>query len=161
NMFLATMLDPFVNGRGGVPGGIGLGFAPEQPKLPPEIANAYNAVFKAPVAPVAYAPRWGAWASAYGGCNNRRRGPVVGRSGDPIVIGSHDLIARAGGYAAGLDHRIGPDTVVGLALAGGFTNWSLSAGLGGGKSDAFQTGVYGVTRAGPAYLAAAFAYTHH
>ena len=34
-------------------------------------------------------------------------------------------------------------------------------GLGGGKSDAFQAGVYGATRSGPAYIAAAFAYTHH
>jgi outer membrane autotransporter protein len=46
-------------------------------------------------------------------------------------------------------------------LAGGGTNWSLSQGLGGGKSDAFQAGVYGATKYGPAYLAAAFAFTNH
>ena len=34
-------------------------------------------------------------------------------------------------------------------------------GLGGGKSDAFQAGVYGATRSGPAYLAAALAFTNH
>ena len=50
---------------------------------------------------------------------------------------------------------------MGLALAGGGTNWSLAQGLGGGKSDAFQAGVYGATRSGPAYLAAAFAFTNH
>ena len=50
---------------------------------------------------------------------------------------------------------------MGVALAGGGTNWSLAQGLGGGKSDAFQAGVYGVTRSGPAYLAAAFAFTNH
>ena len=51
-----------------------------------------------------------------------------------------------GGFAGGLDYRFTPDTVVGVALAGGGTNWSLAQGLGGGKSDAFQAGVYGVTR---------------
>ena len=54
-----------------------------------------------------------------------------------------------------------PNTVVGVALAGGGTDWSLANGLGGGKSDAFQAGVYGVTRSGPAYLAAAFTFTNH
>ena len=77
------------------------------------------------------------------------------------MVGSHDLSARTAGFAAGLDYRLTPDTVVGFALAGGGTNWSLAQGLGGGRSDAFQAGVYGATRAGPAYLAAAFAYTNH
>ena len=65
------------------------------------------------------------------------------------------------GFAGGLDYRVTPNTVVGVALAGGGTNWSLAQGLGGGKSDAFQAGVYGATRSGPAYLAAAFAFTNH
>jgi outer membrane autotransporter protein len=77
------------------------------------------------------------------------------------VVGSHDLSARAAGFAAGLDYHLTPNTVVGVALAGGGTNWSLAQGLGGGKSDAFQAGVYGATRSGPAYLAAAFAFTNH
>ena len=81
--------------------------------------------------------------------------------GDPAVVGSHDLTARTAGFAGGLDYRLSPNTVVGFALAGGGTNWSLAQGLGGGKSDAFQAGVYGVTRSGPAYLAAAFAFTNH
>jgi outer membrane autotransporter protein len=50
---------------------------------------------------------------------------------------------------------------VGVALAGGGTNWGLAQGLGGGKSDAFQAGVYGATRSGPAYLAAAFDFSNH
>jgi outer membrane autotransporter protein len=51
--------------------------------------------------------------------------------------------------------------VVGVALAGGGTSWSLANGLGGGKSDAFQAGAYGATRWGAAYVAAALSYTHH
>jgi outer membrane autotransporter protein len=97
--------------------------------------------------------RWSVWGSAYGGSNRT--------TGDPQVVGSHDLSARIAGFAGGFDYRLSPDSVVGLAFAGGGTNWSLAQGLGGGKSDAFQAGVYGVTRSGPAYLAAAFAFTNH
>ena len=82
-------------------------------------------------------------------------------AGDPAVIGSHDFSGRTFGFAAGLDYHLTPDTVVGFALAGAGTDWSLSQGLGGGKSDAFQAGVYGATRSGPAYLAAAFAFANH
>jgi uncharacterized protein with beta-barrel porin domain len=156
DQFLNVMLDPFVDGRSGVGGADhpALGFAPERETMPPDIALAYASVFKAPPAPVpVYEPRWTAWGGAYGGSNRT--------SGDLAVIGSHDLSARTVGGAAGLDYRLTPDTVVGFALAGGGTDWSLAQGLGGGKSDAFQAGVYGATRWGPAYLAAAFAFTNH
>jgi outer membrane autotransporter protein len=110
---------------------------------------------KAPVAtaPPAFEQRWNVWGSAYGGYSRT--------SGDPAGVGSHDVTARAGGFAAGLDYRVTPDTVVGLALAGGGTNWALAGGLGGGESDAFQVGVYSATRAGPAYLAGALAFSNH
>ena len=65
------------------------------------------------------------------------------------------------GFAGGLDYHLSRDSVVGLAFAGGGTDWSLSQGLGGGKSDAFQAGLYGATRWGPAYVAAALAFTNH
>ena len=100
-----------------------------------------------------YGSRWTAWGSAYGGSTHA--------AGDPAVIGSHDLSGRTFGFASGLDYHLTPDTVVGFALAGAGTDWSLSQGLGGGKSDAFQAGIYGATRSGPAYLAAAFAFANH
>ena len=77
---------------------------------------------------------------AYGGSNRT--------SGDPAVVGSHDLSASAAGFAGGLDYHLSRDSVVGFALAGGGTNWSLAQGFGGGRSDAFQAGVYGATRSG-------------
>jgi outer membrane autotransporter protein len=77
------------------------------------------------------------------------------------VVGSHDLSATTAGGAAGLDYRLAPGTVVGFALAGGGTSWGLAQGLGTGKSDAFQAGLYGTARSGSAYLAAALAYTNH
>ena len=128
DQFLNLMLDPFVDGRSGVGGADhpALGFAPERETMPPEIALAYASVFKEPRAPLApvYEPRWTAWAGAYGGSNRT--------TGDIAIVGSHDLAARTVGGAAGLDYHLTPNTVVGFALGGGGTDWSLSQGLGGG-----------------------------
>jgi outer membrane autotransporter protein len=158
SQFLGLMLDPFVDGRSGIAGtnGPALAFAPDRDEaLPDDIALAYSKVLKAPKAPKAptFEQRWSAWGGGFGGANRT--------SGDPAVLGSHDLSARTAGFAGGLDYRLTRDTVVGVALAGGGTNWSLAGGLGGGKSDAFQAGLYGATGWGPAYLAAAFAYANH
>jgi autotransporter-associated beta strand protein len=153
NQFLGIMLDPFVDGRSGVGGGSAIGFAPEREELPDDIALAYAKLLKAPPKPASFEQRWSVWGAGYGGTNRT--------TGDPAVVGSHDLAARTAGGTAGLDYRLAPGTVVGFALAGGGTDWSLAQGIGGGKSDAFQAGVYGTARSGPAYLAAALAYTHH
>jgi outer membrane autotransporter protein len=150
------MLDPFVDGRSGIGGADhpALGFAPARDNTPPEIALAYASVLKGPRVPApVYEPRWTVWGGAYGGSNRT--------TGDLAVTGSHDLSARTAGFAGGLDYHLSRDSVVGLAFAGGGTNWSLSQGLGGGKSDAFQAGLYGATRWGPAYVAAALAFTNH
>jgi T5SS/PEP-CTERM-associated repeat protein len=155
DQFLNLMLDPFVDGRTGM-GGVdrpALGFAPEREALPEDIALAYAKVLKAPPKPPTFEQRWTVWGAGYGGSNRT--------DGDLAVVGSHDLSARTAGGAAGLDYHLSPSTVVGFALAGAGTDWSLSQGLGGGKSDAFQAGIYGATKSGPAYLAAAFAFTNH
>jgi autotransporter-associated beta strand protein len=154
NGFLRLLLDPFADTRavGGTSSAIG--FAPERAAaLPPDVALAYASVLKAPAAPaqptVPLRP-WNIWASGYGGRANI--------SGDPLTIGSHDTSVRDYGYAAGLDYRIAPDTTVGFALGGAGTDWSLASGLGGGRSDVFQAGLYGSKRWGAAYVSAALAY---
>jgi outer membrane autotransporter protein len=152
NQFLNVMLDPFVDGRSEV-NGRAIAFAPEREELPDDIALAYAKILKEPPKPPSFEQRWSVWGAGYGGSNRT--------SGDVAVVGSHDLSASTAGGAAGLDYRLAPGTVVGFALAGGGTNWSLAQGIGGGKSDAFQAGVYGTARSGPAYLAAALAYTNH
>jgi outer membrane autotransporter protein len=156
NQFLNLMLDPFVDGRlgsgGGIGGGQAMSFAPDQQvSLPPDIALAYAGVLKAPP-PAPFAQRWTAWGSAYGGSNTT--------NGD-AAVGSSNVTAHTFGFAGGMDYHYSPDTIFGFALAGGGTNWGLSGGLGDGRSDAFQAGVYGITRAGPAYLAAALSFTNH
>jgi uncharacterized protein with beta-barrel porin domain len=155
NQFLSLMLDPFVDGRSGV-GGVGgpaLGFASEQEELPDDIALAYSKVLKGAPKPASFEQRWSVWGTGFGGSNRT--------TGDLAVVGSHDLSASVAGFAGGFDYRVTPDTVVGIAFAGAGTSWSLAQGLGGGKSDAFQAGLYGATRWGAAYLAAAFGYANH
>ncbi|HLH89295.1 MAG TPA: autotransporter domain-containing protein [Xanthobacteraceae bacterium] len=152
SQFLNLMLDPFVDGRGDPGAGGGLGFAPgEANNLPPAAALAYASVLKAPPRS-AFAQRWTTWAAAFGGTNQMK--------GDPIV-GSTDITASAYGLAAGVDYHVTPDTVFGIALAGGGTNWGLAQGLGTGRSDALLAGVYGVTHAGPAYVAAALSFANN
>ena len=154
NEFLSLMLDPFVAGRSGSPGGgSALGFAPDQPaSFPPDIALAYNSVLKAPPRPATFEGRWTAWGTAYGGYNKT--------DGD-AAIGSNNVTVHTTGFAAGMDYHFTPDAVAGFALAGGGTNWGLAQGLGNGRSDAFQAGVYGTTRSGPWYVAAALAFTNN
>jgi outer membrane autotransporter protein len=114
---------------------------------------AYAGLLKAPpAAPVGFQPRWSAWAAGFGGSNTA--------NGDPI-IGSNNVASKTYGSAVGADYRLTPDTVAGFALAGGGTNWNLAQGLGGGRSDTFQAGVYGKTQAGPAYVVGALAFANH
>ncbi|MGA8078179.1 MAG: hypothetical protein WB868_12410, partial [Xanthobacteraceae bacterium] len=81
--FLDLMLDPFVNGRGNLgsgPGGGGpaLGFAPDQQaNLPPDIALAYDEVFKAPPK-TNFDQRWSAWGAGFGGSGTSNGDPSVG-----------------------------------------------------------------------------------
>jgi uncharacterized protein with beta-barrel porin domain len=153
--FLTLMLDPFVDGRFGfAPGGGGaIGFAPDQENaLPSDIALAYASILnKAPPKPV-FDQRWTAWGAVFGGSSNT--------SGNPTA-GSNNLTASTFGFAGGMDYRLSPDTVVGFGLAGAGTGWGLANNLGTGRSDAFQTGVYGITRAGPAYLGGSLAFANN
>jgi len=153
--FLNLVLDPFVDGRlgsgvGGVSGRV-MGFAPdEETGLPPAIALAYAGVLKAP--PMIFDQRWTAWGASYGGGN--------WTSGN-TTTGSSNLTAQTYGFVGGMDYHYSPDTIFGLALGGGGTAWGLAGGLGTGRSDVFQTGIYGITRSGPAYISAALAFANH
>src|SRR5260370_1200898 len=125
--FLDVLINPYQSSFGGPQDAFTARFqqpffAPERAEaFPPEIANAYAKALKAPPKPPpAFEQRWSAWGSAYGGYNKT--------SGDPAVVGSHDLTARAGGFAGGLDYHFTRDTVVGFALAGGGTNWAWRRG---------------------------------
>ena len=109
-------------------------------------------MLKAAPKPAAFDQRWTAWGSSFGGYN---------KTDGNATVGSNTVTARDYGFAAGMDYHFSPGTLAGFALAGGGTNWGLAQGLGGGRSDAFQAGVYGKTYFGPAYVAAALAFTNN
>jgi uncharacterized protein with beta-barrel porin domain len=139
NSFLSLVTNPFADNRS---------IAPDQPPPPPALI--YKApVYKAPNRAAVDPRRWSIWAAAYGGQTN-----ITGNA----LAGSHDLSARAYGFATGLDYRVTPYTTVGFALGGGSTNYGLPNGLGGGHADMFQAAVYSLTRVNAAYLSAALAY---
>jgi uncharacterized protein with beta-barrel porin domain len=163
DMFLNLLLDPAVAGRAG---GFASGPAASQFAADDEEALAYAAKRKASSAErAAYAMatkapylapqpvnRWSVWGAAYGGS--------VTIDGNAIV-GSHTTTARAYGVVGGADYKITPNTLIGFALAGGGTNYSLSDAMGTGRSDLFQAGVFGRQNIGAAYLSAALAYGWH
>jgi outer membrane autotransporter protein len=146
DMFLTLMLDPYTENRGADLGGAGsfgagLGYANEEPQ-----PSAFSALAKDPAPAAPGLPSWNAWGAAFGG------GASISGAAS---IGSHDTSSAAGGFAAGADYHVAPDAMLGFAVAGSGAGWSLSQGLGGGQSDVFQVGVYGVHDFGPAYVAAA------
>jgi uncharacterized protein with beta-barrel porin domain len=62
---------------------------------------------------------------------------------------------------AGADYKVSPDTLLGFAVAGGGTSFTLANGLGSGSSDLFQAGAFGRHNFGPAYISAALGYGWH
>ena len=76
--------------------------------------------------------------------------------GDPAV-GSNRTTSQIFGSAVGADYRVSPDTLAGIALAGGGTNFRVDNG-GTGRSDLFQAGAFVRQNFGPAYLSGALAY---
>jgi uncharacterized protein with beta-barrel porin domain len=96
--------------------------------------------------------RWSVWGAAYGGSATT--------SGN-VTVGSQDMTARVYGVVAGADYKVSPNTLLGFALAGGGTSFTLANALGRGSSDLFQAGAFGRHNFGPAYVSAALAYGWH
>lgn len=156
NLFISSLTDPFVAGRGGSPGAGGAqGFTED------ESASAYaarqsgtarDAFARIPTKAVARNDlldnRWSVWGTAFGGGAN-----IYGDA----ALGSNNADVRAFGLAAGFDYRVSPSTIAGFALAGGGTNFSV-AGFGSGRSDMFQAGAFVRHTVGAAYVTGALAY---
>ncbi len=156
NGFLNLMVNPFLDGRFGSGGGFGaaMGFAADEPPDLPQAALAFASAMpvKARPMPATFEQRFSVWGAGYGGS---------GRVTGDLMVGSHNTTAHAGAFAAGIDYRMSPDTMLGIALAGGGTSWDLTGGLGGGHSDMFQAGAYASHHWGAAYVSGAVAYNFH
>ncbi len=143
NSFFNMIFDPFAQNRGGFDA-----YAAVSPRG--DLKS--GMVTKAPEAPAVadpFAARWRVWGGGYGGSAT---------TDGNAQTGSHDTTSRAYAFAAGADHWLAPDTLVGFALAGGGTSFGLDQGLGGGTSDMFQASIYARQNWGAAYLMGAFGY---
>jgi uncharacterized protein with beta-barrel porin domain len=163
DLFLNLLLDPTIAGRAGGfarPGGGAPQFADDDQDsaytakraATPSERDAFAMVTKAPPWSAQPAARWSVWGAAYGGSET---------VGGNAVVGSQDTRASVYGLVAGADYKLSPDTLLGFALAGGATGFSLANGLGSGSADVFQAGAYARHNLGPAYLAAALSYGWH
>lgn len=162
DLFLNLLLDPTIAGRAGgfAPVGGASRFASEddasayaekRPATSSERA-AYAMATKAPLLSPQPLNRWSVWGAGYGGTAN-----VNGNA----TVGSQDTTARVWGVVGGADYKISPDSLIGFAVGGGGTNYSLANALGSGSADLFQAGVFGRHNFGPAYISAALAYGWH
>ncbi|WP_404540926.1 autotransporter domain-containing protein [Bradyrhizobium sp. USDA 223] len=154
SQFMGVMTDPFIAGRGDPvsAGGTPNAYADETAlayarKRQPN--DALAAIYtKAPIAP-SFEQRWSVWAAGFGGAQQTEGNAVVG---------SNTTTSNLYGTAVGADYRISRDTLVGFALAGGGTNFTVANALGGGRSDLFQAGAFFRHIVGPAYITGALAY---
>jgi uncharacterized protein with beta-barrel porin domain len=94
-------------------------------------------------------PAWSVWAQSYGGSST---------TDGNCCAGSSATTSQNYGLVVGADYRLSPDTVLGFGLGGGGTSFALAGGLGGGRSDLLQAGVYALRNFGGAYVGAAAAY---
>lgn len=69
--------------------------------------------------------------------------------------GSHDTDVSVAGMAAGWQRALPGDRLIGLAMAGGVTGWSLDGTQGTGDSNFLQLGAYGAQEAGNFYVTGA------
>jgi len=131
HQFIGVMLDPTVGGRGG-----------------PVAGGAYAPMPRKALAADTFGGRWSLWAAGFGGTQTI--------SGD-AVLGSNKTTSNVFGGAAGADYHVSPNTVAGVALAGGGTNFRVANG-GSGESDLFQAGAHLRHTQGAAFIAAALAF---
>ena len=132
NQFLNTLL------------GSGAGTGPQQQKAQYASLTASEAAPEEP-------RRLRGWVAGFGG---------YGWLGGAASNGSSSVQTSVQGLAAGADWTF-DHGVLGVAVSGGTSSWFVDGGLGNGRTNAFQAGLYGRTRLGPLYLAAAGAWGQH
>jgi outer membrane autotransporter protein len=122
-----------------------LGYAPEKKKPAAPVFKE----LKAP--PPAYPPRtWRVWTGGFGG--------VQAFNGD-AVVGSADARTSAAGGAMGLDYQVDPTRLIGVAVGGSESHFSVPDRATGGDLAAGHVGAYGVARWGALYAAGVLSYS--
>lgn len=141
DQFLRAMLDPAAAGR--------LGAGAAGPGTAAFSGLARNGVDR-PNGPARLDARsYAIWGSAYGS---------YGRTDGNAVIGSTKRSIDDAHLAAGIDVRLMPGTVAGIAVSGGKARASLPGVLGRIDADVFQAGLHGMTQFGRVRLGGALSY---
>ncbi|MBR1221280.1 autotransporter outer membrane beta-barrel domain-containing protein, partial [Bradyrhizobium sp. U87765 SZCCT0131] len=141
--FQAQGGDDCFNGASGA--GV-LGYADER-SARKRAGDAFAMFTKAPPAGISD-PRWSTWVMGFGGSQT---------TDGSATVGSNTATSSIYGTALGADYRLAPNTILGFALSGGGTNFSVGNG-GSGRSDLFQAGAYVRHNIGAAYVSAALGY---
>ncbi|RZN16829.1 autotransporter outer membrane beta-barrel domain-containing protein, partial [Bradyrhizobium sp. Leo121] len=141
DQFLRAMLDPMAAGRLGA-SAAGTGSATLSGLV-------HKGNEKTGVASQLDASGYSVWGSAFGS---------HGRTDGDAAIGSARRTIDDTHLATGIDMRLTPGTIAGLAVAGGKARASLSGLVGKVDADVFQAGLYGTTQLGPVRLGAAAGY---
>ena len=128
--------------RGSDAGAGAIGYAEERP-----VTSAFAALKAPPLAQ----PQWHAWASGFGAAQSLSGNAATGSAG---------FSDRVAGGAAGVDHLLNPDLLVGLAVGGSSASFNVNDLATSGKVDGAHVGAYAMQRFGGAYVSAQLAYSH-
>jgi autotransporter-associated beta strand protein len=151
-MFTSIMMDQGAFWRNGESIDVnGVAFAGEPLQYAPSKKSKMSdhPAFKEMAPPAPYKPRWRAWLTGFDGAFK-----LAGEAG----IGSADLSHNTGGLAGGLDYQFAPDVLLGLAIGGSSSNFSVRDRITSGHLEGAHVGGYGVKTWGPLYAAGALSF---
>ena len=153
NLFMGLLTDRAAAGRDtGEPiSGAASGYADAASNAAKRSAkDALAAIYRkaSPMAVDTFGQRWSMWSAGFGGAQTTEGN---------ATLGSNTTTSRVFGGSVGMDYRVSPNTLAGIALAGGGTSFSV-ANSGAGMSDLFQAGAFMRHTVGATYLTAMLAY---
>jgi uncharacterized protein with beta-barrel porin domain len=94
---------------------------------------------------------WRFWAAPFGGSANYQGNPIVG---------SAPSTQKGAGFGAGADYQISPDALLGAAVGGGASSFSVPDRSTSGTVDAVHGAVYGALRDERYYLTGVLSFDH-
>jgi outer membrane autotransporter protein len=153
DMFTSIMMDQGAFWRSGDRldvSGIAFGAEPLQYAPSKKAKASEHPAFKAIGGPAPYQPRWRAWLTGFDGTAK-----LDGEAG----IGSASLSLNTGGLAGGLDYQFAPDVLLGVAIGGSSSNFSVRDRITSGHLEAAHFGGYGVKTWGSLYAAGALSFS--
>ncbi|WP_407049986.1 S8 family serine peptidase [Methyloraptor flagellatus] len=140
--FLDAMTDPFASGRA-TEAFLAFGYAPTAP-----VSEGRQAIERA-AAPAS--ANYRIWGGPYGS---------TGRVAGNDATGASSVSVSSGGLVAGIDVRLAPNFIAGVALGGGRAWTSMGGSLGSASADVFQVGSFVTAQAGALTLTGAAGYSN-